>query len=162
MRIFSSIVLPSPALVAPFHPEIVKRSAVCSQVVGDQSLWNGSVLLQKLTHQLQRCVLVSPGLVQHIENLAFGVDSPPKVDHPAVDLQIDFIQMPCCVRSRSTLSQVGGDHRSEVVHPTPNGLIRDRDPALREQILDVTKAECEPKIEPNRLMYGLWGEPISG
>jgi hypothetical protein len=29
------------------------------------------------------------------------------------------------------------------------------DAALREQILDVTKAECEPEIEPNRLMYDL-------
>jgi hypothetical protein len=29
------------------------------------------------------------------------------------------------------------------------------DAALREQILDVTKAECEPEIEPNRLMYNL-------
>ena len=39
---------------------------------------------------------------------------------------------------------------------------RDRDAALREQILDVTKAQCEPEIEPNRLMYGLGREPISG
>jgi hypothetical protein len=36
------------------------------------------------------------------------------------------------------------------------------DPLLREQILDVTKAECEPEIEPNRLMYDLGREPISG
>jgi hypothetical protein len=55
-----------------------------------------------------------------------------------------------------------GDHRPEVVHPAAHGLVRDRDPALRKQILDVTKAEREPEIEPNRLMYNLWREPISG
>ena len=48
-----------------------------------------------------------------------------------------------------------GDHRPEVVHPAAHGPVRDRDAALREQILDVTKAECEPEIEPNRLMYDL-------
>ena len=54
-----------------------------------------------------------------------------------------------------------GDHRPEVVEPAAHGFLRDRDPALREQILDVTKTECEPEIEPNRLMYDLRREPIS-
>src|SRR5260221_4576877 len=55
-----------------------------------------------------------------------------------------------------------GEHRPEVVHPAEHGLVRNGDPALREQILDVTKAECEPQIEPNRLMDDLRQEPISG
>jgi len=37
-----------------------------------------------------------------------------------------------------------------------------RDSTLGEQILDVTKAEGEPEVEPNRLMYDLGREPISG
>jgi hypothetical protein len=45
---------------------------------------------------------------------------------------------------------------------TQRRTVRDRDAALREQILDVTKAQCEPEIEPNRLMYDLGREPISG
>src|SRR3984957_16156410 len=55
-----------------------------------------------------------------------------------------------------------GDHRTEVVHPAAHGLVRHRDLAPREQILDVTKAECEPEVEPNRLMYDLGRKPISG
>jgi hypothetical protein len=35
------------------------------------------------------------------------------------------------------------DHRTEVVHPTAHGLVRDRDLAFRKQILDVTKALSE-------------------
>jgi hypothetical protein len=74
---------PSPAFVTPpFHPEILKRSAVCSQVVSDQSLGNESVLLQELTHQFHRGVLVSPGLDQHIENLAFVVNRAPQPELP--------------------------------------------------------------------------------
>src|ERR1700722_20596516 len=70
--------------------------------------------------------------------------------------------MPGRMRFRTALAQMRGDHRPEVVHPAAHGLVRDRDPALRKQILDVTKAEREPEIEPNRLMYDLWREPISG
>jgi CRISPR-associated endonuclease Cas1 len=44
------------------------------------------------------------------------------------------------------LAQMRGDHRPEVVHPAAHGLLRNGDPALGEQILDVTKAECEPQI----------------
>ena len=50
------------------------------------------------------------------------------------------------MRFRTALAQMRGDHRPEVVHPAAHGLVRDRDPALRKQILDVTKAEREPEI----------------
>jgi hypothetical protein len=63
------------------------------------------------------------------------------------------------MRFRTALAQMRGDQRPEVVHTATRGL-GDRDPALREQILDVTKAEREPEIEPNRVMDGLGREPI--
>ena len=50
----------------------------------------------------------------------------------------------------------------EICGLAAHGLVRDRDPPLGEQVLGVTKAECEPEIEPNRLMYDLGREPISG
>jgi hypothetical protein len=56
---------------------------------------------------------------------------------------------------------VGRDHRSEVIHPTPNGLVGQRDSAFRQQILDVTQAEGEPKVEPYRLVNDLRREPLS-
>src|SRR5271155_1517469 len=70
--------------------------------------------------------------------------------------------MPGRMRFGTALAEMRGDYRPQVVHPAAHGLVRDRDAALREQILDVTKAECEPEIEPNRLMYDLGREPISG
>ena len=44
----------------------------------------------ELVHQFQCGVLVSLGLDQHIEDLAFGVNRPPEIDHSAVDFQIDL------------------------------------------------------------------------
>jgi len=71
---------------------------------------------------LERGLLVSLRLNRHIEDLALGVDGLPEVDHSAVDFQIDLVQMPRGMGLRATLSQVGRDHRSEMVHPRPNGL----------------------------------------
>src|SRR5271166_4469087 len=161
MRILSSIELPSPALVPAFDPKIPDRGAVRSQVVGDQPLRNEGILLQELAHQFHRGVLVSLGLDQHIEDLAFSVDGPPKVDHSAVDFQIDLVEMPSRMRLQTTLSQVGRDQRSEMVHPTPNGPVRHRHSAFRQQILDVTQAESEPEIEPYCLVNDLRRETIS-
>src|SRR5208337_1878468 len=156
----SSVVLPSPPFVPAFDPEVPGRGAVRSQVVGDQSLRNEGIPLQKLAHQFQRGVLVSLGLDQHIEDLAFGVDRPPKVNHSAVDFQIDLVEVPSRMRLQTTLSQVGCDHRSEMVHPTPNGLVGHSHSALRQQIFDVTQAEGEPEVEPNRLLNDLRRETI--
>src|SRR5271165_1225237 len=68
--------------------------------------------------------------------------------------------MPRRMRLRATLSQVGRDHRSEMVHPTPNRLIRHRHAAFRQQIFDVTQAEGEPKVEPYCLVNDLGRKTI--
>ena len=143
-----------------FDPKVPDRGAVRSQVVGDQPLRNEGILLQELAHQFQRGVLVSLGLDQHVEDLALSVDGPPKVGHSTVDFQIDLVQMPRRARLRPTLSQLSRDHRSEMVHPTPNGLVRHLHSALRQQILDVAQAEGEPEVEPYRLMNDLRRETI--
>ena len=51
-----------------------------------------------------------------------------------------LVQMPRHVRLQATLSQVGRDHRSEMIHPTPNCLVGHRHSAFRQQILDVAQA----------------------
>src|SRR5208337_10212 len=62
MRIFSSVVLPSPALMPSFDPKLSSRGAVGSQIVGDQPIRSEGILLQELAHQFQCGVLVSLGI----------------------------------------------------------------------------------------------------
>ena len=85
--------------------------------------------LRSLRDQLQRGVLVSLGLDQHIEDLALGVDGPPEVDHSAGDFQIDLVQMPRRMRLRATLSQVG--RVSSVRNGSPNAEPSRKTPPLR-------------------------------
>src|SRR5689334_2804325 len=68
--------------------------------------------------------------------------------------------MPSRMRLQTTVSQVGGDQRSEMVHPTPNRLVRHRHSAFRQQIFDVAQAEGEPEVKPYRLLNDLGRETI--
>ncbi len=80
------------------------------------------------------------------------VDGAPQIDHPAIDFQIDFVQMLSRMEFGSAFAQVRCDHRPEMVHPAPDGLVGDRDPAFRQQIFDVAEAQREPNIEPDRVL----------
>ena len=42
--------------------------------------------------------------------------------------------------------------RRVTIHPARDSFVRNCNTALGKQILDVTKAEREPKIEPDRLV----------
>src|SRR5882762_1837198 len=152
MRVLRSIVLPSTTLMVFFDPEVTGSSAIRPQVVSDQSIGNETVFLQQLAHELQRSMLVSFRLDQHIEDLALGIDGAPQIDQAAIDLEIDLIQMPARVGLRSAFAQVCCDHRPYMVYPAPNGLVGDRNAAFCQQVFDVAQAEGEPEVEPNRLL----------
>ena len=85
MRVLGSVVAPSTALMSVRDAEIAGSGAVRPQVIRDQPNEHEAVLLQELVHELQRGVLVPFRLNQHIEDLSFGVDGAPQVNHPAVD-----------------------------------------------------------------------------
>src|SRR5208283_388132 len=123
---------------------------------------NDGVFPQKLAHQFQRGVLVALGLDQHIQNLALGVDGAPQVNHAPIDFQINLVKMPDRMRFGTALAQLRCNDRPEMIYPASDCFVRNCNPALGEQILDVTKAKREPEIEPDRLVNDLRREPISG
>jgi hypothetical protein len=69
--------------------------------------------------------------------------------------------MPDRVGPWAAFAQIRCDYRPEMVHPAANWLIRDRNPAFRQQILNIAKAQGEPEIEPNRLLDDLGRETVS-
>src|SRR5271163_4913428 len=70
--------------------------------------------------------------------------------------------MPDRMRSGTALAQLRCNARPEMIHPASDCLVRNCNSALREQILDITEAEGEPEIEPDRLVNDLRWEAISG
>src|SRR5271157_5839495 len=94
--------------------------------------------------------------------MRFGVDGAPQVNHAPIDFQIDLVQMPDRMRFGTALAQFRRYDRPEMINPASDCFVRNCNSALREQIFDVTKAEREPEIEPDRLVNDLRREPISG
>ena len=84
----------------------VAGSGAGPQIVGDQQVWNETVLLQQLAHELQRGMLIAFGLDQHIKDLTLSIDGAPQIDLTAIDLEKDLIQMPGCVRPGPVFAQV--------------------------------------------------------
>jgi hypothetical protein len=48
-----------------------------------------------------------------------------------------------------------------MTHPATNALIRNHNPALRQQVFHIAKAQGGSEVEPNRLLDDLWWEAIS-
>ena len=119
------------------------------------------VFREELAHQFQRGVLVPLGLDQHFEDFTLRIDSAPQIDHAASDSQIHFIQMPGAVWLGAAFAQIGCDHGPEMIDPAPNGLVRDQNPALRQQVFHIARAG-EPKIQPERRLCDLRREAGAG
>ena len=128
------------------YPKISSSRSIGTQVIRDHQLRDKAILLEEFAHQFQRRMLIPFRLYQHVEDLAFGIDGPPQVDHAAINLEIDLVQVPGRVGLWSALAQVCGDHGAKMVHPPANCLVRDRDTSLRQQIFDVAEAQGKPEI----------------
>ena len=131
----------------------IRSEVICDQLVGDKAIF-----LQQLAHQFERRPLVSPGLDQHIKNFTLGIHGTPEVDQATIDLEIDLIKMPDGVGLCPPSTQVHCEHRPEMVHPAAHDLIGHQDPPLSQQILDLTEAQGEPDIKPDRLLNDFGGK----
>ena len=67
---------------------------------------------------------------------------------------------PCDLRGFGSC-EVRCDHRPKMVHPAPDGLIEDHDPAFCQQIFDVAEAQREPNIESDRVLHDFGRKAIA-
>jgi hypothetical protein len=91
------------------------------------------VFLHNALQELQRRSLVSPRRDQRFQDLAFVIDSPPKVAEFAIDLHEDLIQMPTPLSEAPHLrnplvSDLCREHRAKPVPPKSDRLVADVDP----------------------------------
>ncbi len=84
-------------------------SPIRAQVIRDELVWDKAIFLQKLAHQFERRPLVPPGLDQNVEHLTLGIHGTPEVDQAPIDLEIDLIEMPGCMRLRPAFAKIGRD-----------------------------------------------------
>jgi len=93
--------------------------------------------------------LIAPLLHQDVEDDAVLVNCPPQPVALAADLQRHFVQMPLIAGSYSSSTQPCSEGGTELHAPLADRLVADDDAALGEQILNVTEAEVETKVQPH-------------
>jgi hypothetical protein len=149
------------ALTRNFRQILTGCSSIRSEIICDELVWDKAIFLQQLAHQFERGPFVPPALDQHIKNFALGIDGTPEIDQATVDLEIDFVEMPDGMRLRPAFAKIGCDLGSKMVHPAAHRLIGNHDSAFRQQILNVTEAQGEPDIKPDRLLENLGREAVA-
>ena len=119
------------------------------------------MLLEQLSHQLERGSLVAFGLDQAVQDLAFSVDRSPEIHLPAADLYKHLVQMPTIIRSWPEASEPPCIAVSELENPTTHSLVGDFEAALGQQILDVSEAQREAAIEPYGVLDDLGRKSVA-
>src|SRR5271163_418296 len=79
----------------------------------------------------------------------------------AVDLHKHLVQVPLVARARAAAAQLVGVGLAELVTPAPDRLIAHHDTTYQHQLLDLTKAQRQPKIQPNALINDLHRIPVA-
>jgi hypothetical protein len=92
---------------------------------------------------------VAATLHEQVENLALAVHCSPELERLAADHHGHLVEMPLRSRAGSTAAKLSGKQWAKLQHPASDRLVGDIQPALGEQILDITESEGEANIEPN-------------
>ena len=135
---------------------------IARELVGDHHARLGAALTVK--HPMQEALggyLIASVLDQDVQNDAVLINGSPQPVAFATDPQRHLVQMPLVASSCSSSTQPCGEGGSELGAPLADGLMADLDPAFGEEILNITKAEMEPKVQPDGVSDDLGREAVA-
>src|SRR5882762_9580227 len=162
MRVFGpvieALVLP---MLDPGH-DLPLGSGVALQLVRDEHTRGSTLLLEKLAEQALGGLLVAPALDENIENEAVLVDGTPEPMLFPGEADDDLIEVPFVATARRAPADPVGEFPAEFEAPLPDRLVRHRDAAGGQHLLDHAQAQREPKIQPYRVADNLSGVSMAG
>src|SRR5260370_31365079 len=153
-----ALVLP---MLDPGH-DLPLGSGVASELVGDEQTRRATLLLEELAEQAFGGLLVAPALDENIENEAVLVDGTPEQMLLPGEADDHLIEVPFVAAARRSPTDAVGEFPAEFEAPLPDRLVRHRDPAGGQHLLDHAQAQREPKIQPYRLAEDLTGVTMAG
>ena len=78
-----------------------------------------------------------------------------------VDRDEQLVKVPGVTEPPASMPESACVGVPEGAAPLPNGLVGDGDAALGEQVFHISKAQAEPKVEPDGVSDDVWRESIS-
>ena len=138
------------------------RNSVAAQSVGDEAPRLELEAGQQPFEEAFGGCGVAAALHQDVEHDAALVHRAPEVMPLAVDAQEDLIEVPSVARFRSPLTELAGKVGAEPEAPLPDALVRNADPTLGQDQLDLTQAQAEDMVEPDGVADDRSREAVAG
>jgi hypothetical protein len=104
---------------------------------------------------------VTMPLNKYVDHVPILVDRPPEIVPLALDAHEELVQVPDVSHTTLPTPQVLRVVESELLAPLPDGLMRDNDSPLRQEVLDVSEAQTESMIQPDGVTDDLRWESVS-
>jgi hypothetical protein len=133
--------------------------SVARQLVRDQHAWHILAAFQQLSEELEGGSFASPALNQYVEHGAVVIDRSPQIIPLPVDLEKDLVAVPFVAGLCTPMTQLIGELLAELEAPLSHHFIGHDDAARSQQFFDVTLAEAEAMIKPNRVSDNFLWKP---
>jgi hypothetical protein len=144
--VIDALMLP---MLDPGH-DLPLGSGVAPQLVGDEHTRGSTLLLKEFAEQAFGGPLVAPALDENIENEAVLVDGTPEPMLLPGDADDDLIKVPFVATARRSPTDPVGQIPSGFEAPLSDRLVRHRDTAGGQHLLDHAQAQREPKNTARR------------
>ena len=162
MRILGSVIQALVLSVLNAGRDLLLRSPIAGQLVGDQDARRPALPLQQLAEQALGGALITPALDQYVEHHPGLVDRAPEPVLLAGDFDGDLLEVPFVSGAGQPPSDSVGERLAELQGPLPHALVAHDDAACSQHLLDHAQAEREAEILPNRVADDLGRKPVAG
>ncbi len=137
------------------------RQVACECVRDHDARFSTQLALKHLKQKAFSSCLITPLLDKDVEYDSVLIDGAPQPVALPADLERHLVQMPLVAGTCTPTTESRGVARAELRAPCPDGLVADDDAALGEQILNVTEAEVETKVQPHGVSDDLGREAVT-
>ena len=161
MGILRAIVQVAALTVLDVRQELALRHAVAFQLIGNEDARHILQPLQETLEEALRRPAIAAGLDQNIKHDAVSIDGAPEIMQLAPDPNEHLVQVPFVTGLGPAPTKTIREARAKLQAPAPDALVGDKHAALRQEQLDVPKAQAEYVVEPNRVADQLGREAVT-
>ncbi len=137
------------------------RHTVAPQLVGDD---HPRFVLQSPEQLLEEALggfRIAPFLNQDVQRNTILINGAPEIVLHALDPNEDLVQVPLVARSGSAAAQAVSKALAEFPAPAPYRLVGDGNASFSQYQFDVTQAQAEDVIQPDRVADDLGGKSMA-
>ena len=141
--------------------QLALGDAVASQLISHDHAWHVLKTFQQAAKEALRGFGVPPWLNQDVEHNAVLIHGTPKIVLHALDPDKHLVHVPLVSRPWSAASQAGRECLAELLAPLTNRLMGDNDATFSQQQLNISQAEAEHVIQPDRVADDLGRKAVA-